>query len=118
LLTLRTAGVIHVAGNLLRAFGGKPIEPINHFSIAATRIDEAGEAIATVAPALLTTHAQHIELADKISEDDCAVAGHKAQGHRDFDNIRKVRGRFSDNDVADVATLARVGLIQQTADVV
>ena len=29
-----------------------------------------------IAPALLTTDAQHIELADQISEDDCAVAGH------------------------------------------
>jgi hypothetical protein len=27
-------------------------------------------------PALVTGHAQHIELADEIAEDDCAVAGH------------------------------------------
>jgi hypothetical protein len=30
-------------------------------------------------PALLTTHAKHIELADEIAEDDCASAGHSRQ---------------------------------------
>jgi hypothetical protein len=32
--------------------------------ISATLIDEAGEAITAVTPALGTSHAQHIELAD------------------------------------------------------
>ena len=34
------------------------------------------EPIAAIAHTLLTTHAQYIELADEIAEDDCAVAGH------------------------------------------
>ena len=44
--------------------GSKLIEPIDHLGIAATLIDEAGQAIAAVTPALVTSNAQHIELAD------------------------------------------------------
>ena len=43
-----------------------------------TLLDEAVQPITTVAPALLATHAQEVELADEIAEDDCAVAGHFA----------------------------------------
>jgi hypothetical protein len=43
---------------------------------AATLLDETIQPITAIAPAFLTTHAQHIELADQIREDDCAVAGH------------------------------------------
>ncbi|MFZ1048872.1 MAG: hypothetical protein WAN52_25035, partial [Pseudolabrys sp.] len=35
---LRTARIIHIAGNLLREFGGEFIEPINELGIAAHRI--------------------------------------------------------------------------------
>jgi hypothetical protein len=35
---LRTARIIHIAGNLLRAFDGEFIEPINELGIAAHRI--------------------------------------------------------------------------------
>jgi hypothetical protein len=31
-----------------------------------------------VPPALAATHAQYVELTDKVAEDDCAVAGHLA----------------------------------------
>ena len=52
------------------------IEPIDNLAIMATLIDEAGEAVAAITPALLAGHAQQIELDDEIAEDDCAVAGH------------------------------------------
>jgi hypothetical protein len=45
---LRTARIIHVAGNLLRAFGGEFIEPIDE---------------------LWAVDVQHVELADQIGED-------------------------------------------------
>ncbi|MGC1858629.1 MAG: hypothetical protein WA725_18010 [Pseudolabrys sp.] len=32
--------------------------------------------VTTVAATFVATHAQHIELADKVAEDGCAVAGH------------------------------------------
>ena len=47
-------------------------------SLALRLIDETIQPITAVAPALLAGHAQHIELADEIAEDDCAVAGHGA----------------------------------------
>jgi hypothetical protein len=75
LRALRTARVIHVAGNLLRAFGGQFIEPIDDLGAPAPLIDETGQTIAAVSPTLAASHAQHIELADEITEDDCAVAG-------------------------------------------
>ena len=74
LRTLRTARIIHVAGNLLRTFGSQFIEPIDELGIAATLTNETGEDIAAIPPAFLTSHAQHIELACEIAEDDCAVA--------------------------------------------
>ena len=74
----RTAWIIHVVRNLLRALGCQFIEPINELGIAATLLNETVQAITTIAPALLTGHAQHIELADEIAEYDCAVAGHGA----------------------------------------
>jgi hypothetical protein len=33
--------------------------------------------IAAITPALVASDPQHIKLADQISEDDCAVAGHQ-----------------------------------------
>jgi hypothetical protein len=42
LRTPRTAGIIRVAGNLLRALGCQFIEPINELGIAATLTNEAG----------------------------------------------------------------------------
>src|SRR5262245_35450830 len=56
--------------------GGEFFQPINKFAVAATLVDQLGETIATIAPAFVTGHAQHIELADQIAEDDCAVVGH------------------------------------------
>jgi hypothetical protein len=67
---------IHVMRDLLRAVGGKFIEPIDQLGIAATLLNEAVQPIATIAPTFLTAHAQHTELADEIVEDDCAAAGH------------------------------------------
>ncbi|MGA7516716.1 MAG: hypothetical protein WBW28_07100, partial [Pseudolabrys sp.] len=66
---LRTAWIIHVAGNLLRAFGCKFTEPINERGIAATFLNEAVQPVTTIPPTFLTTHAPHIELADVIAED-------------------------------------------------
>ena len=74
--TLRTARIIHVAGNLLGALGCQFTEPIDDLAIATTLLDETVQPIATIAPAFLTTHAQHIEPADEIAEDDCAITGH------------------------------------------
>jgi hypothetical protein len=65
-------------GNPLWTLGSQLIEPIDELGVAATLTNEAGQDIVAIAPALLTTHAQHIELADEIAEDDCAVAGHFA----------------------------------------
>ena len=76
LWTLRTAWIIHVAGNLLRAFGCQFSEPIDDLAITATLLDETAQAVTTIAPALVAGDAQHIEFADEIAEDGCAVAGH------------------------------------------
>jgi hypothetical protein len=61
--------------NLLRAFGCKLIEAINELGIPATLLDEAVQPVATIAPAFLTTHAQEVELADEIAEDDLRRRG-------------------------------------------
>jgi hypothetical protein len=61
-------------GNLLWTFGSEFIQPVDKLGIPATLIDETGEAAVT--PALTATHAQYIELADEITEDDGTVAGH------------------------------------------
>ena len=63
----------------LRASGSKFIEPVDDLCIAATQLNETP--ITAVAPALLAGHAQHIELADEVSEYDRAVAGH-SDDHR------------------------------------
>ena len=65
-----------MVSDLLRAIGSDLIEPIDQLGIAAALRNETVQSITTIAPALLTTHAQDIELADEIAEDDCAVAGH------------------------------------------
>ena len=74
--------IVHIPRNVFRAIGSKLIEPIDHFGIPATLIDEAGQTIAAVTPALVTSNAQHIELADEISEYDCAFAGHAPRGDK------------------------------------
>ncbi|MGC1950023.1 MAG: hypothetical protein WA679_21060 [Pseudolabrys sp.] len=61
--------------NLLRALGGKFIDPIKELCITATLLDETAQAVTTIAPALVAGDAQHIELADEIAEVGCAVAG-------------------------------------------
>ena len=45
----RTAWIIHIVRNLLRALGCQFIEPINELGVAATFFDEPREAIATMA---------------------------------------------------------------------
>jgi hypothetical protein len=72
----RTAWIIHIECNLLRAFGCQFIEPIDELGIAATLTNETGEDIAAIPPTLFAGDAQHIELTDEIAEEDCAVAGH------------------------------------------
>ena len=71
--------IIHIVRNLLRAVGSLFIEPIDELGIAATFLDEPREEVATISAAFGTVHAQHIELADEVAEDDCAVAGHGAK---------------------------------------
>jgi len=77
----RTAWVVHIAGDFLRTFGSQFIEPIDQLCTAATLVDETAKPITAVAPAFLASHAQHIELADEITEYDCAVARHN-DNHR------------------------------------
>jgi hypothetical protein len=45
-------------------------------AVTATLIDQTAKAIATGPATLVTGHAQDIEPACQIAEDDCAVAGH------------------------------------------
>ena len=52
------------------------IEPIDELGIATTALDQAVQSVTDVPPALVASDPQQIELADQISEDDCAVAGH------------------------------------------
>jgi hypothetical protein len=62
----------------MKSSGAKPVRGLAH-SVAAVLdavIDELGKAVAAVTPALVASYAQHIELADQVTEDDCAVAGH------------------------------------------
>ena len=63
----RTAWIIHVVCNLLRALGCQFIEPIDDLAIAATVTNETGEDIATIPPTFLTSDAQHFGLADEVS---------------------------------------------------
>jgi hypothetical protein len=64
------------AWRALILFGGDDIEPINDLGVMAMGSDEAGDNVPTLAGALAATHTQHRELADQITEGDCAVAGH------------------------------------------
>ncbi|MGA7737819.1 MAG: hypothetical protein WCB22_20580, partial [Pseudolabrys sp.] len=91
--TLRTTRIIHVAGNLLWAFGGQFIEPINELGIASTLLDETAQAVTTIAPALVAGDAQQIELADEIAEYGCAVAGHGAVFLVKLDGLRIMAGQ-------------------------
>lgn len=56
-----------MVSDLLRAIGSDLIEPIDQLGIAAALRNETVQSITTIAPALLTTHAQHIELADEFA---------------------------------------------------
>jgi hypothetical protein len=66
-----------------------------------TLLDEAVQPITTVAPALLATHAQEVELADEIAEDDCAVAGHFGR----LTCLSFVSGLYSKQFIMDPAAL-------------
>jgi hypothetical protein len=76
ILASRTAWIIHVVCNLLRALGSQFIEPIDELGIAATVTNETGHDIAAIPRTFLTSDAQHFGLAEEIAEDDCAVAGY------------------------------------------
>ena len=86
------ARIIHVVRNLLRAFGCKLTEPIDELCIATTLLNETVQPITTVAPTFLTGDAQHIELANEITEYDCAVAGH-GDNHRTASAILNAASR-------------------------
>jgi hypothetical protein len=83
---LRPVSVIPIHCRSLGAVTGNLIQPIDKLSVTASIIDEANDPVATRPATLVTSHAQHIELADKITEDDCAVAGHGGN-HRIAANI-------------------------------
>jgi hypothetical protein len=51
------------------------IQPIDDLAVATTIINQALHLIAAVAATLVTGHAQQVELAGEVAEDDCAVAG-------------------------------------------
>ena len=76
ILAPRTASIVHVVCSLLRTLGRQFIEPINELGITAALLNETAQAVTTIAPALVAGDAQHIEFADEIAEDGCAVAGH------------------------------------------
>src|SRR5262249_3201446 len=74
--TPRRALVIPTECCLLRAVGGDLIQPVDDLPVAATVIDQTQHLIATGTATLVARHPKLIELADKVAEDDCAVAGH------------------------------------------
>jgi hypothetical protein len=88
----RTAWVIHVTSNLLRAGGCEFIKPIDELGIAATVLDEAMQSKRAVAPTFLASNAHKIGLADQISEDDGTVAGHNLSPNQ-ADRTMRLRGR-------------------------
>ena len=61
--------------NILWTLGGNLIKPIGDLYLMATVFNYAIQPIATGAFTLAASHAQHIELADEITENDWAVAG-------------------------------------------
>jgi hypothetical protein len=71
----RSTLIVPIGRRLLWAVGGDLSEPVGELGITATLLNETIQPITAIAPALLTTDAQHIELADETTEDDCAVAG-------------------------------------------
>ena len=54
---------------------GEGVQPIDYLAVAATLLNQAAQAIATIASAFVAGNAQHFGLADEIAEDDRAVAG-------------------------------------------
>ena len=60
----------------LWAVGGDLAKPVDQLCLPATLLNQTIKTVATGATALLTVDVQHIELADEITENDCAVAGH------------------------------------------
>ena len=51
------------------------IKPIDQLGVATTTLDQAVQSVTAIASALVASHAQQVELADQISEDDRAIAG-------------------------------------------
>jgi hypothetical protein len=79
LRALYTALVAHIVGAVF--FGHSAVNSSSQsitLALRPTVIDELGETVTAVTPALITSHAQHIEPADQITEYGCAVAGHSA----------------------------------------
>ena len=70
------AAVEHLAASPLRAIGADHIKPIGQLGVAAMRPDQAGENILALTRTLGALHAQHGQLGLKVTEDDCAIAGH------------------------------------------
>ena len=77
----RPTSVIPIHGGPLRAIGGNLIDPIDYLAVTPMLINQMLHSITARTPALVTRDAQHIELADEVTEYDCAVAGHN-DNHR------------------------------------
>src|SRR5262249_34835027 len=72
--TLHAALVIPIDLDPLRTCGDL-IKPIDYRSVTAILFNQASNTVRPSAARAVTGHAQHIELADEITEHDCAVAG-------------------------------------------
>jgi hypothetical protein len=78
----RRASVIPTDRCFLRAVGSDLIQPINDLAVAAPVSNQALHLIATRATTLVARHLKVIELADKVTEYDCAVTWHCASEYR------------------------------------
>jgi hypothetical protein len=50
--------------------------------LVITTLNQTVQSVTAIASALVASNAQHIELADQISKDDCTVAGHSCSPNR------------------------------------
>src|SRR6516162_3557618 len=73
---LRAADVVEVLRLLARAVG--LWLPIEKLGVDAVLLNQVIDTVLTFAAALVALDAQHVELADNVTEDDRAIAGHQS----------------------------------------
>ena len=110
LWALRAAWIVHVVCNVLWAVGCKFIEPIDHLGIAAPLINEASQSVTAITPALITAHAQHIEL--NAVQDNAPLTG------ADDGPIKRCYRRFDGTQPTQVAQAVPTAPILPTTPVV